>query len=147
MASYEVLRLLAVLPFHPDLEWRGNVLTVLHIVWTDLCLSPRYMSSLTSRISDSFISFDQDATQYNFGSRVMFPVWVFPWFVSMAMCLLMRECNYCSGEWTVIHWSHEFWALFIPPLPFKPITQAPKLHYATACMESDLHIVFFHPSS
>lgn len=40
-------------------------------------------------------------------------------------------------------------ALFSPSLwsHLNPFTQAPTLHYATACMESDLHIVFLHPCS
>lgn len=34
-----------------------------------------------------------------------------------------------------------------PRRSFRPVTQAPKQRYATACMKSDLHIVFPHPCS
>lgn len=67
-------------------------------------------------------------------------------------CLCVSVMIYCyCGEWSVIHWKPRVPGLqlcfVLFSSSFRPITQAPKPHYATACMESDLHIVFPHPCS
>lgn len=137
------MHLLAVLPVHPNLELWGNILMVLYVVGT-----AGYLGRVESHFNDQWL------------------IWIC--LISVASVLgLCSECDrfprlvcmfgdefvyvsvmiyYCRGEWTVTYWSHDSVFSF-PPLSFKPIIQAPKWHYATACMESDLHIVFLHPCS
>lgn len=73
----------------------------------------------------------------------VFPVWMFPFYGMVFEHWVWFSC--VTLLWRIIHRSHDSLVLFLHPFPPGPTSKPSlKLHYAIACNESNLHIVFIN---